>query len=230
MPMIALTPSDGVSEVISLKFYADAVNEPKAFKNFTAIDGPTLLNESGVGPRTYLPTALNTPAYAAKDKRQQFWTISFKADPRAISIVNHTVFDQARATLQHVTDLSISFSFQPISKAWIEAAKALGGDAMDLDPNDAPFIAGLMSSTWFNAADDAAVRDFSRNAANSIRQQTAALGLGHSFLCLNDAGVGQTPFRSYGNGSSLKRLQAIQREYDRDGVFHNLLAHGFLLQ
>ncbi|KAF9894897.1 hypothetical protein FE257_004519 [Aspergillus nanangensis] len=230
MPMIALTPSDGVYEVISLEFYADAVNEPKAFENFTAIDGPTLLNQSGVGPWTILPTALNTPAYAAKDKRQQFFTVSFKADPRAVSIVNHTVFDQARTTLQHVADLSISFSFQPISKAWIEAAKARGGDAMDLDPNDAPFIAGLMSSTWSNAADDAAVRDFSRKAATSIRQQTAALGLGHSFLYLNDAGVGQTPFRSYGNGGSLKRLQAIQRKYDRDGVFRNLLAHGFPLQ
>ncbi|KAB8236272.1 uncharacterized protein BDW43DRAFT_308538 [Aspergillus alliaceus] len=229
MPMIALTPSDGVSEVISLKFYADAVNEPKAFKNFTAIDGPTLLNESGVGPWTYLPTALNTPAYAAKDKRSFGPSASRRIRGPLASSITQSLIRHARPYSMSLTCRSASAS-SPSPKHGLKPPRLWGVDAMDLDPNDAPFIAGLMSSTWFNAADDAAVRDFSRNAANSIRQQTAALGLVHSFLCLNDAGVGQTPFRSYGNGSRLKRLQAIQREYDRDGVFHNLLAHGFLLQ
>lgn len=69
MPIVALTPGDGTYEVISLEFYSEPVASPKAFENFTAIDGPTRLHESKVGSWMFLATALDTPAYAAKNRR-----------------------------------------------------------------------------------------------------------------------------------------------------------------
>ncbi|KAJ5484687.1 FAD linked oxidase N-terminal [Penicillium expansum] len=229
MPIVALTPEDGTYEVISLEFYSEPVASPKAFENFTAIEGPTRLHETNVGSWMFLATALDTPAYAAKDHRQLFWAVSFRPDPRAISIANHTVFDQAMVDLKNVTGCTISFSYQPISKAWLQASKALGGDAIGLDPEDGPFIAGLISSTWSNAEDDDTMYQFSRNAAKSIRRQTEPLGLYHPFVFLNDAGKGQDPFPAYGGGKSLRRMRDIQANYDPEGFLKNHLAHGFPL-
>ncbi|KGO70750.1 FAD linked oxidase, N-terminal [Penicillium expansum] len=229
MPIVALTPEDGTYEVISLEFYSEPVASPKAFENFTAIEGPTRLHETNVGSWMFLATALDTPAYAAKDYRQLFWAVSFRPDPRAISIANHTVFDQAMVDLKNVTGCTISFSYQPISKAWLQASKALGGDAIGLDPEDGPFIAGLISSTWSNAEDDDTMYQFSRNAAKSIRRQTEPLGLYHPFVFLNDAGKGQDPFPAYGGGKSLRRMREIQANYDPEGFLKNHLAHGFPL-
>ncbi|KAL2822609.1 hypothetical protein BJX63DRAFT_427170 [Aspergillus granulosus] len=229
MPIVALTPENATYEVISLEFYSEADDSPTAFENFTAIDAPTLLQQRHVGLWTYLSTALDTPAYAAKDQRQLFWAISFRADPRAISIANHTVFDQALVDLKDVTGCAITFNYQPISKAWLEAAENLGGDSIGLDPNDGPFIAGLISTTWSNAEDDETVYQFSRDAAESIKRQTEELGLYHPFIFLNDAASGQDPFPTYGGGESQERMRAIQDKYDREGVLKNLLAHGFPL-
>ncbi|KAL4916489.1 hypothetical protein BDW62DRAFT_186139 [Aspergillus aurantiobrunneus] len=229
MPIVALTPGNGTYEVISLEFYSEPEAAPRAFENFTAIEAPTLMRQEQVGAWPFLATALDTPAYAAKDQRQLFWSVSFKADPRAISIANHTVFDQALVDLKDVTDCAITFNYQPISRAWMEASKRLGGDAIGLDPDDGPFIAGLISTTWSDEADDDTVYRFSQQAAASIRAQTEALGLYHPFVFLNDAAKGQDPFASYG-GHSGRRLRAIQAKYDRHGVLRNLLAHGFPLR
>ncbi|KAJ5735334.1 FAD linked oxidase N-terminal [Penicillium malachiteum] len=154
MPIVALTPADGTYEVIKTQ----------------------------VGSWTFLAEALDIPAYAARDERQLFWAISSLPDPRAISIANHTVFDRALVDLRNVTGCSITLNYQPISKAWLEASKALGGDAINLDPHDGPFIAGLIASTWTNEDDDETVYECSRNAADSIRRQTEALGLHHPFI------------------------------------------------
>ncbi|KAK2755483.1 hypothetical protein FQN54_006420 [Arachnomyces sp. PD_36] len=229
MPIVALTPENGTYEVISLEFYSEPDESPSAFENFTAIDAPTLMKESGVGLWTTLSAALNTPAYAGKDQRQLFWSISFLPDPRAISIANHTVFDQSLVYLKNVTGCAITFNYQPISKAWLEASRSLGGDAIDLDPEGGPFIAGLISTTWSNPEDDETVYEFSRSAAESIQAQNEVLGLHHPFIFLNDAGKDQDPFATYGGENTLARLQSTQDKYDPDGVLRNLLAHGFEL-
>jgi len=183
-----------------------------------------------VGPWPTLAGALDTPAFAARNERQLFWSVSFKPDPRAISIANHTIFDGALTALKDVANCSITFSYQPISKAWVQASQAAGGNALDLDPHQGTFVSGLISTTWSNAADDEIVNNFSRKAAATIAAETVALGLGYDFVFLNDAGHGQSPFETYGSGRSLPALRAIQKKYDPKGVLLNLLAHGFPLQ
>ncbi|KAL2829468.1 hypothetical protein BDW59DRAFT_159056 [Aspergillus cavernicola] len=230
MPIVALTPENGTYEVINLEFYADPIARPRAFENFTSIPGPTLMNETVVAPWTYLSSALDIPAYAAKTSRQAFWSFSFLPDPRAISITNRTIFGEAATTLTDITGSTVTLSYQPISQAWLEAARAAGGDVLDLDPEDGPFVAGLLSTTWEDPEDDERMYAFNREVVDSINQQNTALGLHHPFVYLNDAGPGQAPFSGYGGGRILPRLQSIQARYDRDGVFRDLLAHGFPLR
>ena len=42
--------------------------------------------------------------------------------------------------LKNVSGLSIGSTQQTITKAWLTAARASGGDAIDLDPNNGNFV------------------------------------------------------------------------------------------
>lgn len=70
---------------------------------------------------------------------------------------------------------------------------------------------------------------FSESAAADLRQRAAGLGLDYPFIYVNDAAAGQDPFPLYGRGRSLRRMRAIQRKYDREGVFQELVESGFRL-
>lgn len=78
--------------------------------------------------------------------RQLFWSLGLKPTPYAIKLANDIVIDGALAQLQNVTNCSLSLAFQPITQAWLEAARVSGGDAIDLDPNDGTFLG---SSTYY---------------------------------------------------------------------------------
>ncbi|KAL2833627.1 hypothetical protein BJY01DRAFT_253384 [Aspergillus pseudoustus] len=227
-PTVAMTPHNGTYEVLVLKWYGAPDPAPRAFEKFStsSIPGPTLQDRGGVTPWNYLSQALDSPAYASRDRRQLFFAVSFKADARAVSIANRTVFKRAGEELKNVRGSTITLAYQPISKAWLGASKGAGGSALGLEPEDGPFIAGLISTTWEDASDDELVLTFNREVVASINEQNSALGLDHPFVYMNDAGPGQDPFASYGE-KSLKRLRRIQRGVDEDGVLRAQLAHAF---
>ncbi|KAF2753071.1 FAD-binding domain-containing protein [Pseudovirgaria hyperparasitica] len=230
--IIAATPSDEVVESIFLGFRSGRDVSPKSFENFTAINAPSLVHD--FGPRdswTFLANALNTPEFASRNLRQLFYSVSFKADARTFALVNETVITASLTGLKDVTNCAITLTYQPVSKAWLEASRAAGGNPIDLDPGKGTFIAGLISTSWTNPADDAKVLEFSRKAGKSILAQTKKLGLDYPYIYLNDASPGQDPYPTYGkDGSSLKRLKDIQRKYDPDGTLNRLLGKPFPLR
>ncbi|KIA75980.1 hypothetical protein HK57_00223 [Aspergillus ustus] len=228
-PTVAMTPHNGTYEVMVLKWYGAPDPAPRAFENFStsAIRGPTLQDRGGLAPWNYLSQQLDSPAYAARDRRQLFFAVSFKPDERAIGIANRTVFARAGEELRDVRGGTITLAYQPISRAWLEASKrAGGGGALGLEPEDGPFIASIISTAWEDAADDELVLTFNREVVASINEQNSELGLDHPFVYMNDAGPDQDPYASYGE-ASLERLRRIQRAVDEDGVLRNQLAHGF---
>ena len=42
--------------------------------------------------------------------------------------------------LKNTTGTSSSLAMQPITNSWLQAARDAGGDAIDLDPADGPFL------------------------------------------------------------------------------------------
>ena len=74
--------------------------------------------------------------------RHLFWSTSVKATPEAVRILNET-FTQAVLGSSHLASLNginTDLCMQPISAGWQEAARDLGGDAIDLDPANGTFL------------------------------------------------------------------------------------------
>lgn len=229
MPIVAISPGISHHEVIMAQIAFGTDPNPPPFRGFNAIEGPEVLDNDGgkvYDSWTYLPFAAGE-LFGARDFRQAFHTVSFKPDPRAISIANRTVVDLAKRVLPATA--TVAFTYQPISKQWLQASRAAGGDAMDLDPRDGPFIAGLLSTQWVDAADDALMTDFAHNVTSAIERETKALGVHLPFKYLGDSGEGQNPFSTYGGGKSQAKLQRIQKHYDPKAFFKTFLGHGFPL-
>jgi FAD/FMN-containing dehydrogenase len=229
-PILAISPAAKTVDLSLTQFAPGNDANPAAFVNFTAVQGEVLQSAGGTVAESWtsLPQALISTG--ARGARQLFYSVSFAPDPRAIRIANETTVELAFAELADVAGSAVTFTYQPISKDWLKASVAAGGDALSLDPSQGTFIAGLIYAQWTDAADDATVHDFAAKAGSIIKKKTRSLGLDREFIYLNDAAPGQKPFETFGGGKSLPRLKKIQKKYDPSGFLENKLNHGFALE
>ncbi|KAI0532408.1 hypothetical protein GGR58DRAFT_507472 [Xylaria digitata] len=230
IPTVAAAPSLGLYEVITDQFALGNNSSPQAFSNFSRVEGPITfeLGDQVFDSWTEIPKLLASSG--DHGLRQIFWSVSFKADPRAISIANRTVIDMTFDRLADAANAAVALTYQPVSAAWLRESAARGGNAIDLDPKLGTFIAGLIAVQWTDAADDARINKFCEDATAEIKRQTAKLKLDVDFIYLNDAGATQKPFATYGKGASLPKLQTIRKKYDPDNFYKKYLAHGFALE
>ncbi|KAI0912812.1 hypothetical protein F4823DRAFT_137668 [Ustulina deusta] len=227
--IIGLTPSSGAKQLTSIQFAPGTDASPRAFENFTAIDGPIIQALPGTVLPSWTALPILLEQLGERGFRELFSSVSFYPDPRAIRIANETVVELAVPVLSRIANSTIAFTYQPVSKAWLEASKASGNNVLNLDPKLGTFIAGLVTITWSDAADDATVNELMQLIVRTIELRTQALGLYYPFIYLNDAGPSQRPFDTYGGGRSLCKLRAIRAKYDSDGFLRNFLGHGFSL-
>ncbi|KAI0195405.1 hypothetical protein EV127DRAFT_185250 [Xylaria flabelliformis] len=227
-PILAISPASRSVDYTSVQLAPGQDSNPAAFRGFNAIQGEKLVTIGGTVAQSWteLPQALLSTG--ERGFRQLFYSVSFAPDPRAIRIANETVVERAFADLAKVAGVSVAFTYQPLSRAWLQASAAAGGDAISLDPKQGTFIAGLIAVQWDNTSDDATVNAFASRVGSIIRGKTTALGLHRDFIYLNDAAPGQRPFETFGN-ASLARLKRIQKKYDPSGFIANRLNHGFAL-
>lgn len=125
-----------------------------------------------------------------------------------------------------------SITYQTVTKEWLEAARASGGDAIDLDPEDGGIIGKkllllrsrnsdrltwhlvvLIANTWDDPALDTLSTYFCQDAVAAIEDAAKSAGLYHPWVNLNDAGRYQNPFATYGNGKSLPKMMDIRHKY-----------------
>jgi hypothetical protein len=72
-----------------------------------------------------------------------FATTAIKVSDRSVTLLNKTFTDSVLAQmtkLKNTTGTSSSLAMQPITTSWLQAARDAGGDAIDLDPADGPFL------------------------------------------------------------------------------------------
>ena len=69
--------------------------------------------------------------------RSVFHSVAFKATAETITIIYDTVKAMALEVLKPIADTQVALSIQPIG---VQAAKAAGGDAIDLDPTNGHII------------------------------------------------------------------------------------------
>jgi hypothetical protein len=65
-----------------------------------------------------------------------------KSTPEAVYLTNKTFFETVASmpALKKVEGLSVAATQQTVTKSWLEAARASGGDSLDLDPSKGGFI------------------------------------------------------------------------------------------
>lgn len=71
--------------------------------------------------------------------RQSFMAIGTKMGPDSIRLTNETWWDTINERLPElslVKNLTLNLSPQVMTKSWLEAARASGGDALDFEPGD----------------------------------------------------------------------------------------------
>ncbi|KAI0407189.1 hypothetical protein F4802DRAFT_612274 [Xylaria palmicola] len=228
-PSVQVNVSTGAMTLLSFSTHIGSDPNPAAFSNFSSI--PKLVSSNRVRPNLGQLTAeTNAPVYFARTKRQLFWSTSLKAGPEAILITNATFFETLASMpeLQKVEGLSLTTTPQLLSRAWLKAAKASGGDPMDLE-SETGIITHLITSVWENEADDDVVYEFNKRCTAAIEKKAKKKGLSYPFIYLNDAGGDQKPFQLYGQGKSINRMRKIREAYDPKAVFQKLLPGGFKL-
>ncbi|KAI4214646.1 MAG: hypothetical protein LQ351_002719 [Letrouitia transgressa] len=205
-------------------FYNGTVNNPPALRNFTKI--PTLIPAT-TKIRSYVDFEGETAASGDRSLRELFRATSTKgvaASPKFL----YDIFVQETKKLKTIEAL-FSFVYQPITVGALRAARALGGDPLDLDPADGPILMQIINVAWDNPADDAYINNWAANLISTIETQAKAAGLYYPFIFLNDAGPGQKPLGLYGKGKSLPKLKTTAKKYDPNGVFQTLSGNAFKL-
>lgn len=140
IPTVAAAPSLGLYELITDRFALGNDSNPAAFTNFTKVEGPITFEEGGqvFNSWTVMPRLLE--ATGARGLRQVFWSVSFKADPRAISIANRTIIDMTFERVADAENAAVALTYQPISASWLKESYARGGNALNIDPKLGTFI------------------------------------------------------------------------------------------
>ncbi|KAI0146306.1 hypothetical protein GGR57DRAFT_478799 [Xylariaceae sp. FL1272] len=225
---IEVLPATDTIEVYSVFFHEGSDSSPASFANFSQI--PTLSTTERAWPNLGEALALTNDVQAARTSRQLFMATALQATGESIRLANTTFFEiiNDMPELKNVQNLRLSMGPQPLSKSFLEAAIASGGDPMGVDPGNGKLM-NLMSSTWDNEEDDDVVYEFSRRWIRKLEEESQMLGIDYPFVYLNDADTSQKPFNLYGQGKSLKKMKAIRNLYDPHHVFQQLLPGGFKL-
>ena len=159
-PTLQLNVSSGIFTINSISSHLGSDPDPAAFANFTKI--PANFTDNSVRPHfSAFTNETSSPAYGQRTNRYQFlfqsllksnrnlkkcrWLFvatSLKATTHAVYLTNE-IFNATYASmpaLKKVSGLLIASTQQTITEAWLRAAQASGGDAIDLDPANGNFI------------------------------------------------------------------------------------------
>lgn len=153
---ILITPATKTVEAYVNLFHDGDDPAPHALQNFTKI--PT--NDSNYKLLTFNNYTEETVIYGDRSlryvlvliqriilvptnygvlTRQNWYMTSIKASARSIQLINETV-TSAGLSMKNVSDCGLGISMQPITQAFVQAARDAGGDAIDLDPADGSFL------------------------------------------------------------------------------------------
>lgn len=159
-------------------------------------------------------------------RRQLFVTGTYGNSAKMMS----NIFDIANRTVQalSVPNLAYSLSFQPMPTAITSKAASLGGNSLGLSAADGNLFNLLLTVSWDDIADDAAIEQHAKNLFQQSEDEAKKLGLFNKYLYLNYAASWQDPFSGYGAAVKAK-LQAVSKKYDPQGMFQKQVSGGFKL-
>ncbi|MCJ1314163.1 hypothetical protein MMC25_007843 [Agyrium rufum] len=244
LPNIAMTLPDFNETSATVLFYDENVTYPKTFENFTSI--PRVESQSQLGLMNFSQLVNLTAFDGVHAGRWNWYSTSILMSPYTTDIVYRNSIDLARTMLAEVNGL-VSIATEYVTKEHLLAARASGGDAIDLDPERGTFMSlyprtsiqiasltehfetvDLIAVLTFDAQYDDLVAHYLRTAIALTESEAKAKNLHVPFVWLNNAGITQDPIATYGYGSSLPKMREISKRFDPTGVFQTLVP-GFKL-
>ena len=175
-------------------------------------------SEMCIRDRNYSDVVASTSGYAPRDRRWSFYNTAVKSAPPTMNLIYHHARVQADKILSGV-NATVGAAVQPITVDHLKAAHANGGDAIDLDPAQGPFVIALYYANWHDSTLDPLIKKWELATIAAVEKDAKARGLYYPWKFLNDAGQAQHPIATYGYGKSLARLRAVSKKYDPKGIF-----------
>ena len=223
IPITLTIPAAGLTAYGATKFYDAATVNQAVFANFTPPAMTPLVDSFAYQPLSdYLRTV---DPQQPNGLRQEFRTLSFSANEEAIAFVHDQFLGQI-GEIGAVAGLTASFTFQPVSKSFIQAGINAGGNPQGVPLNKAPYLWIVLNWSWTNAADDAAVRAWANKITAQADAKFKALGVDSAYHYMNDAGPGQPVFQGY-PAANLAKLKSIRQKYDPHRIFTDLMPGGW---
>ena len=166
-------------------------------------------------------------AFSTDGARQLYFTTCFRLD---IQIMLHIreLWLEALKPLESVPGLMLSLVFQPLTKGMLAKSQRLGGNSLGLSPDDGPLVITLLNSVHTNKEDDKKVISAVLKLIDNIDAAAAKAGKSARYRFTNYGYKDQKILEGYGK-ESLKKLQAVSKQYDPTGFFQHTVPGGFKL-
>ncbi|PVH91512.1 FAD-binding domain-containing protein, partial [Periconia macrospinosa] len=223
MPNFAYNPVTGQNVSSTVYMFNGSDPNPAALRNFTSIS----ITSGSVGVSNFSEVVASTAGYAPRDRRWAFYATAVKSAPPTMNLLYRNLREQADIILNGI-NVTVGAAVEPITVNLLKAAKNAGGDAIDLDPEQGPFVVSLLYGSWSDPALDSMIEKWVLATIDAIDKDAKSQGLHYPWTFLNDAGQKQDPISTYGYGKSLPRLQEVSKKYDPTGVFQRAVP-GFKL-
>lgn len=186
-------------------------------------------------PQTFSTTRISkltdfTQEIAASNppgRRQLFATGTYGASAAMMKAI-YQIGNETTQPLRGISNLAYSLSFQPEPTVITSKAAANGGNSLGLDVSDGNLFNVLLTATWDDAADDAAVNKQAQLLFSKAAAKAKELGVSNPYLYLNYAAPWQDPISGYGPAAKAS-LQAASKKYDPTQVFQKNVPGGFKL-
>ena len=135
MPNFGYDPITKLNNSGTVLLYDAPTENPAALQDF--IDIPLLSGNTLVTNFSVITNS--TSGYSARDRRWSFYNIAILASNDTMNLIYKHVVDNANQILPGV-NCSVGAAVQPVTKTHLQAARDLGGDAIDLDPARGSFV------------------------------------------------------------------------------------------
>lgn len=139
------------------------------------------------------------------------------------------MFNASIAQVSTVTNLTYSWTFQPLPLSMLaKTAAAAGGNVLGLPDTDMPLVIAEVGASYSELADHALINKVTRQLLSDVEKYAASMGVLEHWKYAGYASSDQFANDGYqgDNGAFLKR---VSRKYDNQQLFQKAVPGGFKL-
>jgi hypothetical protein len=199
---------------------------PEVLVPYTSIQ-PQIDVLNSVRNITLVEAALEQTSQNTNRQRVSYMNLHIRADAATLRAAADIHVTGTRS-LQTVTNITASLTFQPYPVSLLQKNNINGGNVLGLGPESGPIMSILLLTWWDKPEDDAKVLGALTNVLKQMKADASKRGTLIPFEYMNYAADFQDIIASYG-AANKKFLQTTSRKYDPSGLFQKGVPGGWKL-